>query len=84
MPVAPAPSSHLHNNHQLFSNHYLSHTPPRRADRGALLDAAHDRHTDGTTQREADLNARVYALFHLTAEEIKLIEAATKYKYGEG
>jgi hypothetical protein len=45
--------------------------------------AAHDRHTDAIIRRETDLNARVYALFHLAADEIKLIEAATKYKYGE-
>ena len=44
---------------------------------------AHQRHTDAIIERETDLNARVYALFDLAAEEIKLIEAATKYKYGE-
>jgi hypothetical protein len=33
--------------------------------------------------REAELNARVYALFGLDAEEIALVEASTKYGYGE-
>jgi len=46
--------------------------------------AAHDRHTDAIIQRETDLNARVYALFGLAAEEIQQIEAVTKYQYGEG
>ncbi len=45
--------------------------------------AAHDKYTDAIIQRETDLNARVYALFSLAAEEIKLMEAATKYRYGE-
>ncbi len=45
--------------------------------------AAHNTHTDAIIRRETDLNARVYALFHLVGDEIKLIEAATKYKYGE-
>jgi hypothetical protein len=33
--------------------------------------------------RETDLNARVYALFALTPAEIALVEASTKYRYGE-
>ncbi len=45
--------------------------------------AAHDAHTDAIIQRERALNARVYALFGLDAGEIALIEAATRYKYGE-
>ena len=40
MPVASAPSSYPHHNHQLFSDHYLNHTLPQRADWGALSDAA--------------------------------------------
>ena len=32
---------------------------------------------------ETELNARVYALFHLSPDEIALIEASTKYAYGE-
>jgi len=43
-------------------------------------------HTDRTAAivvRATDLNARVYALFQLEAAESALIEAATKYKYGE-
>ena len=45
--------------------------------------AAHTRHTDAIIARETDLNARVYALFKLGTAEIALIEATTKYKYGE-
>jgi len=33
--------------------------------------------------RETALNARVYALFHLAPAESALVEAATKYEYGE-
>ena len=44
--------------------------------------AAHRRHTDAIIAGETDLNARVYALFDLTGDEIKTIEAATKYEYG--
>ncbi len=40
MPVAPAPSSHPHNNHQLFSDHYLNHTLRQRVDWEVLSDAA--------------------------------------------
>lgn len=32
---------------------------------------------------ETQLNARVYGLFDLGAAEIELIEASTKYRYGE-
>jgi hypothetical protein len=45
--------------------------------------AAHARHTAVIVCLETDLNARVYALFALTAAEIALIEASTKYQYGE-
>jgi hypothetical protein len=45
--------------------------------------AAHRRHTDAIIAGETDLNARVYALFDLNADEIKTIEAATKYEYGQ-
>jgi hypothetical protein len=45
--------------------------------------AAHQKHTDAIVEREIDLNTRVYALFNLATAEIQLIEAATKYKYGE-
>ena len=43
----------------------------------------HARLTGEIVKRETDLNARVYALFGLTDEEIVLIEASTKYRYGE-
>ncbi len=45
--------------------------------------AAHRQHTDAMVARETALNARVYALFTLAPAEIALIEAATKYQYGE-
>ena len=32
---------------------------------------------------ETAFNARVYALFDLTPEEINVIEETTKYRYGE-
>jgi hypothetical protein len=32
---------------------------------------------------ETELNRHVYALFHLTPEEIQIIETSTKYNYGE-
>ena len=32
---------------------------------------------------ETDLNRRVYTLFDLSAAEVKIIEASTKYRYGE-
>ena len=45
--------------------------------------AAHTRYTDAIIARETALNARVYALFGLEEAEIRIIEAATKYRYGE-
>jgi hypothetical protein len=44
---------------------------------------AHTERTSAIVARETDLNARVYALFKLKEAEIALIEAATKYQYGE-
>ena len=43
----------------------------------------HDQLTAEIVRLETDLNRRVYALFDLSAAEIKLIEASTKYRYGE-
>jgi hypothetical protein len=43
----------------------------------------HARLTAEIVARETELNARVYALFNLTDDEIALIEESTKYKYGE-
>lgn len=43
-------------------------------------------HQQLTTQiitLETELNQHVYALFHLTPEEIQIIETSTKYNYGE-
>ena len=45
--------------------------------------AAHRCHTDAIIAGETNLNARVYALFDLNADEIKTIETATKYEYGQ-
>ncbi|MHB9131551.1 MAG: Eco57I restriction-modification methylase domain-containing protein [Armatimonadota bacterium] len=45
--------------------------------------ADHARLTAEIVTRETDLNARVYALFGLTDDEIALIEESTKYRYGE-
>jgi len=45
--------------------------------------AEHDRLTAEIIRLETDLNARVYALFDLTPEEIAIIEESTKYRYGE-
>ena len=45
--------------------------------------ADHARVTAEIVARETNLNARVYALFGLTDEEIALIEESTKYRYGE-
>ncbi len=50
-----------------------------------LADAQHQ-HQQLTAQiitQETQLNAHVYKLFHLTPEEIHLIEQSTKYNYGE-
>ena len=43
----------------------------------------HDKLTAEVVALETDLNRRVYALFDLSAAEVKLIEASTKYRYGE-
>ena len=45
--------------------------------------AEHARLTTEIITHETDLNARVYALFKLTDDEIALIEESTKYRYGE-
>ncbi|MBC8161999.1 MAG: hypothetical protein H7Z42_12350 [Roseiflexaceae bacterium] len=49
----------------------------------ALRRAEHTQRTAAIVQLETELNARVYALFDLTADEITLIEESTKYRYGE-
>jgi len=43
----------------------------------------HEQHTAAIIAGETELNARVYQLFDLNADEIRLIEESTKYKYGE-
>lgn len=51
-----------------------------------MLQAQRDEHrqrTDAIVRLETALNARVYALFGLSGAEIALIEASTKYRYGE-
>ena len=45
--------------------------------------ARHEALTAAIIDGESELNARVYKLFDLTDDEIKLIEESTKYKYGE-
>ncbi len=45
--------------------------------------AAHAAHTAEIVRLETDLNRRVYALFDLTGDEVRLVEEATKYRYGE-
>jgi hypothetical protein len=45
--------------------------------------AEHERLTAEIIRLETDLNAHVYALFDLSAADIQLIEASTKYPYGE-
>ena len=45
--------------------------------------AQHRQQTQAIIRLETALNARVYALFKLTPAEIALIEASTKYRYGE-
>ncbi len=45
--------------------------------------AEHARLTGEIVRLETELNARVYALFQLTPEEIAIIEESTKYRYGE-
>ena len=44
---------------------------------------AHTKRTAAIVARETALNTRVYALFGLADAEAALIEAATKYRYGE-
>ena len=70
-----------------LSNVFNRHIPIKDRDEiEAWLDdqrAEHVRLTAEIVSRETDLNARVYALFHLTPAEIALIEASTKYRYGE-
>lgn len=43
----------------------------------------HEQHTAAIVAGETELNARVYRLFDLSADEIRLIEESTKYRYGE-
>jgi hypothetical protein len=45
--------------------------------------AAHERLTAEIVALEMELNDRVYRLFDLTPDESRLIEATTKYRYGE-
>jgi hypothetical protein len=45
--------------------------------------AEHDQRTAEIVRLETQLNARVYALFDLAPAEIKIVEASTKYRYGE-
>jgi hypothetical protein len=57
-----------------------------RDDWEALLAARrseHERLTARIVDLEGELNDRVYALFDLTADEIRIIEETTKYTYGE-
>ncbi|MFN3651307.1 MAG: Eco57I restriction-modification methylase domain-containing protein [Armatimonadota bacterium] len=44
--------------------------------------ADHDRLTGKIVALETELNERVYRLFDLTADEIRIIEESTKYPYG--
>ena len=51
-----------------------------------FLTDAQQQHQQLTTQiiaLETELNQHVYALFHLTPEDIQIIETSTKYNYGE-
>ncbi|MFO7539241.1 MAG: hypothetical protein R6X32_14465, partial [Chloroflexota bacterium] len=45
--------------------------------------AQHEQTTQAIIRLETELNQHVYRLFDLTPAEIKLIEASTKYPYGE-
>jgi len=45
--------------------------------------ARHDALTGDIVRLETELNAHVYRLFDLSAAEIALLEASTKYQYGE-
>lgn len=57
-----------------------------RHDWELYLADAQQKHQQLTAQiitHEIELNQQVYELFHLTADEIQIIEESTKYKYGE-
>ena len=82
-----------HNNQSLFSDHYLDDIL-RRSDawRSAILQAQafladinrqHKHRITRIIALATNLNQQVYALFHLTPEEIQFIETSTKYNYGE-
>jgi len=45
--------------------------------------AEHERRTAEIVRLEAELNARIYALFGLTPDDIAIVEESTKYRYGE-
>jgi hypothetical protein len=45
--------------------------------------AEHERLTAEIVRRETELNERVYELFDLGPDEIRIIEESTKYRYGE-
>jgi hypothetical protein len=45
--------------------------------------AEHERLTSAIVAAETELNARVYALFKLTRDEIQIVEESTTYRYGE-
>jgi hypothetical protein len=45
--------------------------------------AGHARLTGEIVALETELNDRVYRLFNLTPDEIRIIEETTKYRYGE-
>lgn len=45
--------------------------------------AEHERLTSEIISLEGELNERVYHLFDLNADEIRIIEETTKYRYGE-
>lgn len=45
--------------------------------------AEHRERTAEIAQLEMELNARVYALFGLTAAELAIVNESTKYWYGE-
>ncbi len=49
----------------------------------AQKQAQYHQRTQTIIHLETDLNRRVYTLFDLSAAEIQLIEASTKYRYGE-
>lgn len=79
-----------HRNQHLFSDHYLNENLASRPQWQALRDKAQPVmeqmaivFSDKIIGLVTELNDRVYALFNLTPDEIKLIEESTKYKYGE-